>query len=311
MEALYRGACGCLAFALVMLFTADPGRALSQRRALRLRTQLARQLRVVGASRLGRLACRSRSMRVLAERWGRAAGDRLGLFLGEAGGSGLVLSLVVAAGVLGGLVALSPIGVVAGALVAAVAVTLRAEALRRGRERDVAREMPGAFRSLASSLAAGRTLAQAMANLGEQGTGLVSEAFSRAALRLSCGYSAQEALERLSDELDAPGTTLITCALSVSHRTGSPLMGLFERSAELLERQGELERTLAVKTAQVRLSVRVVCLLPWILVALLTLISPDYRTGLATTAGTASVAVAVVLDAVAVLVIRHLMRGVL
>ena len=48
-----------------------------------------------------------------------------------------------------------------------------------------------------------------------------------------------------------------------SHRTGSPLRDLLARSAALVERQGEFERELEVKTAQVRLSARIVCSLPF------------------------------------------------
>ena len=47
------------------------------------------------------------------------------------------------------------------------------------------------------------------------------------------------------------------------------------------------------------------------MVGLLSLISVDFQRGLATTAGTLCVVVALGLDAVALLIIRRLMRGVL
>lgn len=314
METLYRVGCCCLAFAMAMVLTGSSGEAELLRRSLRARAMTARMaglLRMIGSWRPLRYVGERAGMRMLMATWGRVVGNRLGVSLGSEGGMGLALVLVVFSAVAGGVIASSPLGLVAGGVCACVAIVLRAESLRRSREQALAREMPAAFRSLASSLSAGRTLAQALAGLGEQDGGVVSEAFARAALRLSCGFSAQEALDRLSEELDAPGTSLLTCALSVSHRTGSPLKGLFERSATLLERRAELERTLSVKTAQVRLSVRVVCLLPAVMLVVLMLISPDYRAGLATTVGTASIMVAIVLDVVAVLVIRRLMRGVL
>ena len=83
-----------------------------------------------------------------------------------------------------------------------------------------------------------------------------------------------------------PGIGLLVTALVIAQRTGSPLRGLFQSSAQLVERQGEYERMLAVKTAQVRLSVRIVCLLPVLLVCVLSLISPDFQHGLATVPGT-------------------------
>lgn len=171
--------------------------------------------------------------------------------------------------------------------------------------------MPGVFRTLAVALASGQTLSQAIEYVGSHGHGPAAEGFARTSLRMRCGTSAEEALALMAGELDAPGVGLLVCALTISQRTGSPLRGLFQRSAQLVERQQEFERTLSVRTAQVRLSVRVVCLLPLLMVGLLSLISVDFQRGLATTAGTLCVVVALGLDAVALLIIRRLMRGVL
>ena len=125
------------------------------------------------------------------------------------------------------------------------------------------------------------------------------------------GVSTEEAVDLLARELGVPGAGLLATALVVSHRTGSPLRDLLRRSAALAERQGEFERMLGVKTAQVRLSVRVVCLLPVVMICVLALISPDFQEGLLTPAGTGCVALAVLLDGLALLLIRRLMRGVL
>ena len=54
-----------------------------------------------------------------------------------------------------------------------------------------------------------------------------------------------------------------------------------------------------------------VCLLPVVMICVLALISPDFQEGLLTPVGMGSVALAVALDGVALLLIRRLMRGVL
>ena len=82
-------------------------------------------------------------------------------------------------------------------------------------------------------------------------------------------------------------------------------------SARLAERQGEFERLLAVKTAQVRLSVKIVCLLPAVMVCLLAVISPDFQSGLLTPAGMGCLFLASVLDALALAIIRRLVRSVI
>ena len=88
------------------------------------------------------------------------------------------------------------------------------------------------------------------------------------------------------------------------------MRSLFSRSAELVEEQVALRALLSTKTAQVRLSVRIVCLMPVAMVVLLSLISPEFRSGVTSATGIACVLVAAALDLVAILIVRRLMRGV-
>lgn len=209
-----------------------------------------------------------------------------------------------------GFVAQSWMGLLVGTVAACVTIAIWGASLRRTRHRALESEMPRVFRSLAASLAAGRTLPQALATLGKN-RDATAEAFGRAALAMACGFSATDALTQLARELDTPGGELLVAALLVSYRSGSPLMGLFQRAALIVEKESELERQLNVKTAQVRLSVRVVCVLPALMVGILTLISPDFRAGLSTEAGRACLALAVLLDLVAIIVVRRLMASVI
>ena len=183
----------------------------------------------------------------------------------------------------------------------------------RGRRlrREVLGAMPGIYRTLAVAMGSGQTLAQAVEYVGTHERGPASAAFARMSLRLRCGMGTEEAVEALSGELDVPGAELLATALVISHRTGSPLRDLLVRSARLAERQGEFERLLSVKTAQVRLSVRIVCLLPAIMVGVLTLLSPDFQRGLLTPAGIGCTCAAMALDGLALAIIRRMMRGVL
>ena len=227
-------------------------------------------------------------------------------------GAGGVLLLAMAAFVMAlGLVSRTPLGCAVGLMGCGVGVPLWDSSRQRARERALIDEMPEVFRTLAMALGSGETLMQAIEYVGIHERGYAGQAFVNAALRLRCGASADEAMTTLAAELDAPGVGLLTTALVIAQRTGSPLRGLFQSSAELVERQGEYERMLSVKTAQVRLSIRIVCLLPLILVCLLSLISVDFQQGVGTAAGMASVLVATLMDGCALLIIRHLMRGVL
>ena len=278
------------------------------RSALRRASEL---LRALGASRAASALLALPGWRECA-RWAasRTGAAGAGLDEGEAA-SALVLAAVgagILASALFGSWLMLPVcvaGLLAGVPLAAS--RRRPEALRR----EAAKAMPAVFRTLAVAIGAGMTLVQAAEYAGAHVGGAVGEAFARLGLRLRCGMSTEEALAALSRELEAPGAGLLSTALVISHRTGSPLRGLFQRSAVLVERQGEFERLLAVKTAQVRMSVRVVCLLPAVMVCLLAAISPDFQEGLCTPAGTGCVLVAAALDATAVAIIRRLVGKVL
>ena len=186
--------------------------------------------------------------------------------------SALVALWLVACGCTGALVALSVTGLVAGVAMGAVASLAWCSAREAARRRELARQVPDVFHSLAGALGAGRTLTQAISYVGSLGDGPLNREFARASLMVSCGTGATEAVGRVAKVTDAPGVELMVCALSVSARTGAPLQGLFLRSARLAERRFELERELTAKTAQVRLSARIVSALPALLVAALVLV---------------------------------------
>lgn len=227
----------------------------------------------------------------------------------EESGAALVVGWALACLASGALLASVAAGVAVG--VGLVALVIVRDARERDRVgRQMAASMPGIYRTLSMAMGSGQTLPQAVEYVGHHEQGPAAAVFTRMALRLRCGMGTEEAVERLSGELAVPGSDLLATALVISHRTGSPLRDLLMRSALLVERQGEFERLLAVKTAQVRLSVRIVCLLPVVMVGLLALISPDFQEGLLTVSGISSVVLALMLDGVALLIIRRLVTGV-
>ena len=231
--------------------------------------------------------------------------------LGRSEACALLLVVIVLGAMLAGVLFGSPVSAVVVAVMLTALVPVYVSHEDRRRIEELIREMPSIFRTLSVAMGSGQTLAQAIDYVGSHGKGPAGEGFARASLRLRCGASADEALDALSRELDAPGVGLLATALVISHRTGSPLRGLFLRSARLVERQGEFERLLSVKTAQARLSVRIVCSLPVAMVALLSMISPDFQAGLATPVGVASVVIALSLDGIALAIVRSLLKGVL
>ncbi len=309
MEALLLGCAGVSSGLAVLVLLGEGGGSLSRRlghwgfAALRFLGRAGRSrpvVRLLAYGPFGRVA------RELSE---RASGR--GVDVDEGCCLSAAVCAVAALSAAMGLLLASPVAAASSAVVMVAAVVARDAARGQRERREVVAAMPGIYRTLSVALASGQTLAQAVSYVGSHERGPAARVFSRMSLRLICGVSTEEAVDLLARELGVPGAGLLATALVVSHRTGSPLRDLLRRSAALAERQGEFERMLGVKTAQVRLSVRVVCLLPVVMICVLALISPDFQEGLLTPAGTGCVALAVLLDGLALVLIRRLMRGVL
>ena len=286
------------------------GDALGKARSARARRALVFWLERLGSgallAALGGTGWARSASRVLAGDAARTLGASVGASAGRA-----LLALSLAAATLAGLALAGPAGAAVCPVGLACLVAARAARLERARAEELARQVPDAFRTLAGALGSGRSLSQAIAYVGGHAGGALGGEFGRAALRVSCGASAVEALEELAARAHAPGIGLMVTALVVSSRTGAPLQEMFLRSASLVERRFELERELRSRTAQVRLSARIVCALPAGMAGLLVLLSPDYREGLAGPGGAACLAVAACLDVAALAIIRRLMRGVM
>ncbi len=240
----------------------------------------------------------------------REAAAARALYLGRRCAAGMMVVAMLVVSLLFAWLVGSVLGV-AVALIACVAmVPVFAASLERARKEAIATAMPDLLRSLSSSLGAGKTLTQAIGYVGSHAKGDAGRAFLRASLAVECGMSIADALTELERELDAPGVSLLACALTVSQRTGAPLDGLLRRSAALVEEQQSLKAELSTKTAQVRLSAHLVMILPAALVAFLAMLTPDYRQGLSTPVGLVCLLIACALDVVALFAMRKIMAEV-
>lgn len=220
---------------------------------------------------------------------------------------GVFVLAFFAAGAIGLFLAWSPWGVLFAMAPLVVLCSMRSRRLReRARKLEVA--MPEAFGSLAISLASGYSLPQAMRFVGARSAEPIRTEFMRVSFAVDCGVPATEALDAMLERLDAPGLELVVLALKVSKRTGAPLGELLREAAQLCHERLELKRMLDVKTSQVRMSARLVAGMPAAMVVFLTLLSTDFRAGLATTVGAMSIVVALALNAGAWVVIRKIMH---
>lgn len=273
-------------------------------------TELARQALETVAEKLPRELVENDLLKKIARsRASLAPAHRLGLVIEDA--SGRLAFLLLSSGVccvLLTMVSLSPLGFALG-LVAPIAVGAARDGFESRREQHDAEEaMPEAFTALSMSLASGHSLAQGMRFVGAHAQEPVHTEFLRVAAAIDCGISATDALDDLLVRIDAPGLSLVTLALKVSQRTGAPLADLLSEASSMVGERIELKRRLDVKTSQARMSAHMVAAMPAGMCAVLALLSADFRRGLAMPAGAGAVVLGLALNAVALVVIRRIMR---
>lgn len=261
---------------------------------------VARAVSMLNEGLAGRLATASR--RLLA-----SSGVTLPMHEDDAA-IGLVVLMACAGALGGGLLSVSWPGVLLGAALPVVALAVRAAREERSARAKLERLMPEAFGALAVSIGTGYSLAQAMRYVGCHMEDPVGSEFTRVGYEIEFGVPPASALDAMMERLSTPGLELVAIALKVSKRTGAPPGGLLAEAARTAGERIELGRMLDVKTAQARMSARVVALMPLIMMGFLLAFSNDYCEGVATVPGMASVVAAVVLDAVAWRVIGRIMR---
>lgn len=241
----------------------------------------------------------------------RALPFRRGFFAhlgGDECALGVLALLSLVGGVTGLVVSASPAGALAG-LLAPMAVALSCGAsCERMQARELEEAMPEAFGALAIALGSGHSLSQAMRFVGVHASEPVRSEFMRVSFSIDCGISAAEALDAMLARLPAPGLDLVALALKVSQRTGAPLRRLLGEAARLVGTRIELKRHLDVKTSQARMSARLVAGMPVAMMGVLTMLSEDFREGVAEPAGAVSIALAIVLNVAAWSIISRIMK---
>ena len=232
-----------------------------------------------------------------------------GRFSSERALCSLLLAACLATFLVGSILAWSVLGGLACVGVVLVVVLTR---LRSGKDErnDAIREaVPDALQSMGACSQSGLSLVQTMQQVAtETPTGL-REMFERSAHVLQTGGTSSEALSCLQGGTDVPELAFVAVALDVQHQTGGSMKQVLEAARDMVESELDLRRSLKVQTAQARLSARVVTVMPFIMIALLSLFSQDYLAPFfQSVAGLCVLGVALGMQLTGVLLVRRMLK---
>lgn len=221
----------------------------------------------------------------------------------------LLIALSISTGILTWLVTSSPVfGIACGAI---IVIAIFGFLNNRCDKRNMLmrEEVPEALRCMSACFRSGQSLLQTMKHSGKEIAKPLGQVFAIAARRLDLGEPPAEALSILRSNRNVPELSFVAVALDVQHQTGGTIAPVLEAARDSVEGELELMRSLRIQTAQAKLSASIVTIMPFILVALFSLMSPDFLSPFFTSvAGMALLGLALLMQLSGVLIVRRMLK---
>lgn len=241
-----------------------------------------------------------RAQTMLEERGSKANEEALVSLLIAASAASLLLGFALSGSIVFG-VTLACIAVMGSA---GYVRTMTDRTIRQMRE-----DVPEVIRCMQTCFRSGQSLLQTLAYTSQEVGGALGKVFSVAAKRLKMGDTTQSALGILRKYPEVPELTFVAVALDVQHQTGGSIVPVLESARESVEGELELMRTLRVQTAQAKLSATIVTIMPFVLIALFSLMSPDFLSPFFSSwQGVFMLGLALAMQLAGVISVRHMLK---
>jgi tight adherence protein B len=223
---------------------------------------------------------------------GRSTGQRLARKLEHAGwaiGSGEFLTIVfigvILLGVLGFVFA-SALGAVAGVTLGAFAPFAVLSRAAGRRLAAIQGQLADTLMVIASSMRAGHSFLQSLDSAAKEIDQPAAGEFGRVLREIRLGRDTDDALEALVERVGSQDLEWAVTAIEVQRKIGGNLAEVLETVANTIRERDTLRRQMRVLSAESRISVVVLTVLPILLAIYLMIVNPEYlRTLTTTTAG--------------------------
>jgi len=172
-----------------------------------------------------------------------------------------------------------PLGIVLGIFLPAV--TLRVMASKRARKFEA--QLPDVMLLVATTLASGFSLSQALDAVARDAAEPASKEFSRALAENRIGTDISDALDHLATRMDSDSLTWTTMAIRIQRDVGGNLAETLRTTAHTLRERESLKRQVAALSAEGKLTAYVLIALPVGIFLYMLWVNPEYISLLWTT----------------------------
>ena len=162
---------------------------------------------------------------------------------------------------------------------------------------------------LASSLRAGYSFLQALDTVSKEISEPSAHEFQRVVAEIRLGRPIEDALLAMADRTGSEDLKWAVIAINVQREVGGNLAEILDIVANTVRERAYIRRQVKVLTAEGRMSVAILCSLPFLLLAYLVIVNPDYASLLWTrTAGLIMLTVGGIMMATGVLIMSRIVK---
>lgn len=129
--------------------------------------------------------------------------------------------------------------------------------------------MNNAFRS-------GRSTMQAIEIVAHELKGPIKQEFKKMHLEISYGLSLDVVFERFSKRVDSEEVNYITSSLSILNKTGGNIIKVFSSIEKMLFNKQKLKQEMKSLTSSANMISKILLVMPFVFVAIITLLNPSY-----------------------------------
>lgn len=178
---------------------------------------------------------------------------------------------------------------------------------RNQRRTELQKQLPEALQVMSNALETGASVLQSIQAVAEGMRPPIGAEFVRIDREIQLGLSLDDTLDRVAVRVDSRDLSMVVSAIEINREMGGSLAEVLDSISGTMRERVRLKERIRVMTAQVRLSSRVITVLPFAVAAFLLLFAPAYMAPLFThVVGYVAILIAIALAGLAYFIMANI-----
>lgn len=221
----------------------------------------------------------------------------------------VLAALALGVGLVTGIVSMSLICGVVCAVASLIVFSMVLSHMRDAQRKALREAIPEVLQLIKACFQVGYTLPQTIREVCRNTTGPLNDLFVEVQGVLSTGGTVDDALRTMRESSPEGELVFLAVALEVQHRTGGSMQHVLEIAIQSVMDELTLKRTMRTQTAQAKLSAQIVTAMPFVLVGMFSLVSPDFLLPFFSSGiGLALLVIALAMQAAGIVLVRKMLK---